>query len=382
MTVETAISISQLDATLPAASDPKSEGDNHLRLIKSVLKTQFPNFGTAAMTATTVELNYMVGVTSAVQTQLNARALKAGDTYTGAHDFTGASSVTGPTPTSGDNSNKFATTAFATQLAFAAALPGIAGSDGKVLGVASGAAGWTDSLGNSKSIAGSLTFSGTGRRIVGDLENFTRANRLLFTNSGTATNAALGVTPSVNGGSGGAFEAFARVDPDNSAVASLFCNLLTGKAGIDSGKNGTGSTLPLVFSLNGTEAARIDTSNNVLVTGGGAFGYGTGSGGTVTQATSKSTTVSINKSCGRITMNNAALAAGASVVFQVNNSFVAGGHVGVTAFADGVIDPTPYRVELVYTGTGAFAVRVTNTSAGSLSQALQLDFVVYKGATS
>lgn len=382
MTVETASYISQLDITLPTASDPKSEGDNHFRLIKGVLKTQFPNFGTAAMTASHTELNYMVGVTSAVQTQLNARALKAGDTYTGAHDFTGASSVTGPTPTSGDNSNKLATTAFATQLAFAAALPGIVGSDGKVLGVASGVAGWTDSLGNSKSIAGSLTFGGTGRRIVGDLENFTRSNRLLVTNSGTAANAALGVIPSVSIGSSGAFEAFAQADPDNSAVASLFCNLLTGKAGIDSGKNGTGSTLPLVFSINGNEAARIDTGSNVLVTGGGVFGYGTGSGGTVTQNTSKSTTVGLNKPTGRIVMNNAALAAGASVTFQCNNTFVTGGYVGVAALANGVIDPNPYRVELAYTGNGAFGVKVTNTSAGSLSQALQIDFVVYKGATS
>ena len=93
MTVESASYISQLDATLPLPGDKKSEGDNHLRLVKTVLQTQFPNFGTAAMNATVGELNYMVGVTSLVQTQLNtltsAKAAKAGDTYTGAHDFTG-----------------------------------------------------------------------------------------------------------------------------------------------------------------------------------------------------------------------------------------------------------------------------------------------------
>lgn len=41
MTVETATQISQLNATLPLGSDPKSEGDNHLRLIKLVLQDVF-----------------------------------------------------------------------------------------------------------------------------------------------------------------------------------------------------------------------------------------------------------------------------------------------------------------------------------------------------
>ena len=134
MTVETASYISQLDPTFPASGDQKSEGDNHLRLVKSVLKTQFPNFGTAAMNATTTELNYMVGVTSLVQNQLNtltsAKAAKSGDTYTGAHDFTGAT-PTVPTQATGDATTKAASTAFVSATAFNAALPGQTGSAGK-----------------------------------------------------------------------------------------------------------------------------------------------------------------------------------------------------------------------------------------------------------
>ena len=65
MTIESASYISQLDDTLPLSGDKKREGDNHIRLVKDVLKTQFPNFGTAAMNATVAELNYSVGVTSA-----------------------------------------------------------------------------------------------------------------------------------------------------------------------------------------------------------------------------------------------------------------------------------------------------------------------------
>jgi len=42
MTIETATYVSDLNESLPAATDPKSEGDDHLRLIKSALKNTFP----------------------------------------------------------------------------------------------------------------------------------------------------------------------------------------------------------------------------------------------------------------------------------------------------------------------------------------------------
>jgi hypothetical protein len=71
MSVETATYISQLDATYPASGDPKSEGDNHLRLIKSTVKATFPNLSAAPVTPSTTELNYVTGVTSAIQTQIN-----------------------------------------------------------------------------------------------------------------------------------------------------------------------------------------------------------------------------------------------------------------------------------------------------------------------
>ncbi|WP_343735338.1 hypothetical protein [Acidovorax sp.] len=372
MTVEITSGIGGLDATLPAAGDPKSEGDNHLRLIKGVLKTQFPNFGTAAMNATTVELNYMVGVTSAVQAQLNSKGAIAGQTWTGAHDFTGGS-VNVPTATAGDNSTKAASTAFATNLAFATALPAQSGNSGKFITTDGSTASWSSTLN------GSLTFGGTGRRIIGDLENFTRANRLLFTNSGTATNASLGVTPSVNGGSGGAFEAFARVDPDNSAYAALICNQLTGVAGLNSAKTGTGTALPLALSILGVEAARIDTSTlSFRLTGGGGLGYGTGSGGTVTQTTSKSTAVTLNKPAGQITTNNAALAANTEVNFTLNNSSIEAGDNVIIGGSNAV--NYMYRVGPCL--AGQVAVFIKNISAGSLSDALVIDFKVIKGATS
>ena len=202
MTVESASYISQLDTTLPTAADLISEGDDHLRLTKAVLKTQFPNFGTTAIAASAAEVNYSVGVTSAIQPQLNtkansasptftgtvvlpantsigsitaaeiarlagvtfpiqgqidARGAIAGQAWTGAHDFTGAT-PTVPTATPGDSSSKAASTAFVVGTAFSAALPGQAGSAGRYLTTDGTSASWAsleiDAL--------SITYNGNG----------------------------------------------------------------------------------------------------------------------------------------------------------------------------------------------------------------------------
>ena len=49
MGLETASYISQLVDTNPTASDPVSQGDNHLRMIKTVLKNSFPSTSTTAI---------------------------------------------------------------------------------------------------------------------------------------------------------------------------------------------------------------------------------------------------------------------------------------------------------------------------------------------
>ena len=59
MGLESATYISQLTATNPTASDPVSQGDDHLRLIKSVLQSQFTTLGAAAVTTTAAELNLL-----------------------------------------------------------------------------------------------------------------------------------------------------------------------------------------------------------------------------------------------------------------------------------------------------------------------------------
>jgi hypothetical protein len=63
MTVESVTYISDLDDTYPELDDPKSEGDDHLRNIKTGLSGTFPNFAGVAMTATEAELNILDGAT-------------------------------------------------------------------------------------------------------------------------------------------------------------------------------------------------------------------------------------------------------------------------------------------------------------------------------
>ena len=73
MGLETGTFINSLVVTNPTTTDKRRQGDDHLRLLKSTIKNTFPNI-TGAVTPTHTELNFVDGVTSAIQTQLNAKA--------------------------------------------------------------------------------------------------------------------------------------------------------------------------------------------------------------------------------------------------------------------------------------------------------------------
>lgn len=127
----------------------------------------------------------------------------------------------------------------------------------------------------------------------------------------------------------------------------------------------------------GTEAMRLNSGRLTLSNPTGGLGYGTGAGGTVTQATSKSTGVTLNKVCGQITMNNAALAAGASVSFTVTNSAVAATDLVAVAIASGAT-PNSYTVTVSAVAAGSFNIMVHNVSGGSLSEAIVISFAIVK----
>ena len=113
--------------------------------------------------------------------------------------------------------------------------------------------------------------------------------------------------------------------------------------------------------------------------GGNAIGYV--SGGAVTQATNKSTAVTLNTQGGQITMNNAALADGAEVTFQVNNDKVAATDViGVNIASGGTAGADLVVVSAV--AAGSFKITVSNVSGGALSQAIVLNYAVTKSAAS
>ena len=115
------------------------------------------------------------------------------------------------------------------------------------------------------------------------------------------------------------------------------------------------------------------------VTAGSLVGPTTG--GTVTQASSKATGVTLNTESGQITMNNATLNAGVEVTFAVTNSKVSSTDV-VVACHGSAGTAGSYLVNANAIAAGSFAVTGSNVSAGNLSEAIVINFVALKGASS
>ena len=105
-------------------------------------------------------------------------------------------------------------------------------------------------------------------------------------------------------------------------------------------------------------------------------GYITGEGGTVTQATSKATAVTLNKKCGQITMNAAALAAATTVTFVLTNSTIAATDLLVLNHVSGGTAGS-YLLN-AQCGAGSASINVRNITAASLSEAIVISFAVIK----
>lgn len=128
--------------------------------------------------------------------------------------------------------------------------------------------------------------------------------------------------------------------------------------------------------------AEISTGSNLVTSPTGGLGYGTGSGGTVTQLTSKSTTVTLNKPTGQIIMNNASLSSGAIVQFNLLNSLITPTDcIEVTLRQSSSTVPT--LVELTWAvENGLIQIGVRNNHSVALGEAFVLNFTIIKGTNS
>lgn len=102
MALETGTYISDLVTANPTATDPKSQGDDHIRFLKSTIKSTFPNVN---------------GLVTATQTDLNSITSKAN---IASPELTGI--PTAPTATPGNSTNQLATCAYVASVAIAGAL--------------------------------------------------------------------------------------------------------------------------------------------------------------------------------------------------------------------------------------------------------------------
>jgi hypothetical protein len=108
------------------------------------------------------------------------------------------------------------------------------------------------------------------------------------------------------------------------------------------------------------------------------LGYATSAQGTVTQLTSKSTGVTLNKSAGRITMNNEALAGNTAASFTLTNSLISANDVVVLNVSGGGTAGA-YTTYVSSMTTGSAVVTLRNLTSGSLSEAVVINYGILHG---
>ena len=106
------------------------------------------------------------------------------------------------------------------------------------------------------------------------------------------------------------------------------------------------------------------------------IGYTAAAQGTVTQATDKSTAVTLNKPAGRITMNGAALNTATNATFTLNNSFISANDTVVLTISGGQATPGSYNVFANALAAGSVSISLRNISGGSLSEAVVINFAI------
>lgn len=102
-----------------------------------------------------------------------------------------------------------------------------------------------------------LTFSSIGQKIIADMTNSTRANRLNFQTSTANSASGVGITPS-GSATTASWVAYAAADPDNAAFGQFHASF--DHVGVNSSKTGTGVTQPIEFQIDSVTKAAVSTA--------------------------------------------------------------------------------------------------------------------------
>ena len=113
------------------------------------------------------------------------------------------------------------------------------------------------------------------------------------------------------------------------------------------------------------------------------LGYAAGAQGAVTQLTDKSTGVTLNKSSGRITMNNAALGGATAVSFVLTNNVISIKDTIIVNISSNTTGSAAgaYTTYVSYMAAGSALITLRNlTAATSYSEAVIINFSILHGA--
>lgn len=140
-----------------------------------------------------------------------------------------------------------------------------------------------------------------------------------------------------------------------------------------------GSITDVVFTGSFSGITSI-TSNEFLAVE--QFGFTTGNGGAVTQATSRTTGVTLNAPCGQITLVADDIPGLNSQEFTLTNSYIAATDVVMVSFASGLTS-AQYDVTVTATAAGSCKISVhnVNNTATNVDSPV-INFVIIKSVTS
>jgi hypothetical protein len=105
------------------------------------------------------------------------------------------------------------------------------------------------------------------------------------------------------------------------------------------------------------------------------LGYTAAAQGAVTQATDKSTAVTLNRPAGRITMNAASLGATTNVTFTFNNSLISSNDILILNVS-GNATVGAYNLWVNSMSAGTASITLRNTTAGALAEAVIINYAL------